>query len=196
MRPYLPEQLPLNNLDYRQLIKMVGKANAELARYDGLLRTIINPEILLSAMTTREAVLSSKIEGTQATMDEVLRYEAGIPAVDERKVADIQEMTVGIMPLDDSEWARGKCSFKMILYMSCGIPVVVSRYGMNAEVLQQGEVGFGAVQPQDWVDALESLLASPERCARMGQTGRAVAELHYSVEVLAPRLANIPRGAS
>lgn len=114
----------------------------------------------------------------------------------EREVADIQEMTVGIMPLDDSEWARGKCSFKMILYMSCGIPVVVSRYGMNAEVLQQGEVGFGAVQPKDWVDALESLLASPERCARMGQTGRAVAELHYSIEVLAPRLANILRGAS
>jgi glycosyltransferase involved in cell wall biosynthesis len=107
----------------------------------------------------------------------------------EREVAHIQEMTVGIMPLDDSEWARGKCSFKMIQYMSCGIPVVVSRFGMNAEVLQKGDIGFGAAKPQDWVDALEALLVNQELRARMGRAGRAVVELHYSLEVLAPRLA-------
>jgi glycosyltransferase involved in cell wall biosynthesis len=116
-----------------------------------------------------------------------------VPYSREREVADIQEMTVGIMPLDDSDGARGKCSFKMIRYMSCGIPVVVGRFGMNAEILQQGEIGFGAAQHKDWVDALETLLASPDLCARMGQAGRAVAEKHYSVEMLAPRLAKILR---
>jgi glycosyltransferase involved in cell wall biosynthesis len=116
-----------------------------------------------------------------------------VPYVREREVACIQEITVGIMPLDDSEVSLGKCSFKMIQYMSCGIPVVVSRAGMNAEVLQKGEIGFGAARPQDWVDALEALLASPELCARMGRAGREVAELHYSVEVLAPRLAKTLR---
>jgi glycosyltransferase involved in cell wall biosynthesis len=116
-----------------------------------------------------------------------------VPYLREREVACIQEMTVGIMPLDDSDVSLGKCSFKMIQYMSCGIPVVVSRAGMNAEVLQKGEIGFGAAKPQDWVDALEALLASPELCARMGRAGREVAELHYSVEVLAPRLAKTLR---
>jgi glycosyltransferase involved in cell wall biosynthesis len=112
-----------------------------------------------------------------------------IPYSREREVADIQGMTIGIMPLDDSDASRGKCSFKMIQYMSCGVPVVVSRVGMNAEVLQKGESGFGADKPQDWVDALETLLVNPDLRARMGRTGRSVAELHYGVEVLAPQLA-------
>lgn len=114
-----------------------------------------------------------------------------VPYAREHEVEDIQGMTVGIMPIDDSEWARGKCSFKMIRYMSCGIPVVVSQFGMNAEVLQKGEVGFGAINRQGWVDALSELLANPELRARMGRAGRLAAEQHYSVEVLAPRLAQI-----
>jgi Glycosyl transferases group 1 len=117
-----------------------------------------------------------------------------VPYCRQREVADIQEMTIGIMPLDDSDGARGKCSFKMIQYMSCGVPVVVSQFGMNAEVLQKGEIGFSATDRQDWVDALSELLASPELRARMGREGRAVAEQHYSVEVLAPRLAQILQG--
>jgi len=72
MQPYVPEKLPPANLDYKRLIGLVGEANASLARYDGLLQAMLNPEILLSSLTTREAVLSSKIEGTQATMDEVV----------------------------------------------------------------------------------------------------------------------------
>ena len=66
MKPYLPNQLPVKNLNYEKIIGLVGRANAELARYDGLLQAIVNPEILLSPLTTNEAVLSSKIEGTQA----------------------------------------------------------------------------------------------------------------------------------
>ena len=74
-QPYQPEQLPVDNLDYRQLFALVGEANAELARYDGLLQGIPNPAVMLSPLTTQEAVLSSKIEGTQATVDEVLEQE-------------------------------------------------------------------------------------------------------------------------
>lgn len=92
MEPYLPIELPVNNLDYGNIIGLVGRANAELARYDGLLQAIINPEILLSPLTTNEAVLSSKIEGTQATLDEVLKFEAGMDLREERKKQDIQEI--------------------------------------------------------------------------------------------------------
>ncbi len=92
MKPYEPNELPLQNLDYQLLFSLVGDANAELARYDGLLQGIPNPEVMLSPLTTQEAVLSSKIEGTQATVDEVLEQEAGLIKEGE-KYKDIQEIS-------------------------------------------------------------------------------------------------------
>ncbi|MDL2268652.1 Fic family protein [Desulfosarcina sp. OttesenSCG-928-A07] len=92
MQPYVPDALPLTDLDYRLLLPLVGQANAALARYDGLLQGIPNPAVMLSPLTTREAVLSSKIEGTQATVDEVLEQEAGLLKEGE-KFKDIQEIS-------------------------------------------------------------------------------------------------------
>ncbi|MBV5263247.1 Fic family protein [Pinisolibacter aquiterrae] len=91
MTPWEPNDLPLSGLDLGRLVRKIGPANAALARYDGLLKSVINPSVMLSPLTNREAVLSSKIEGTQATVDEVLEYEAGIDFTGE-KVADIQEI--------------------------------------------------------------------------------------------------------
>lgn len=91
MNPYVPDPLPPAGLDYGQLVGLIGRANAELARYDGLLQGIVNPAVLLSPLTTQEAVLSSRIEGTQATLDEVLEHEAG-QAMSPEKTADIQEI--------------------------------------------------------------------------------------------------------
>ena len=92
MQPYTPDVLPLVDLDYRLLLPLVGQANAALARYDGLLQGIPNPAVMLSPLTTQEAVLSSKIEGTQATVDEVLQQEAGLIQEGE-KYKDIQEIS-------------------------------------------------------------------------------------------------------
>ena len=92
MKHYVPDSLPLDNLDFKLLLPLVGKANAALARYDGLLQGIPNPEVMLSPLTTQEAVLSSKIEGTQATVDEVLEHEAGLEKQGE-KYKDIQEIS-------------------------------------------------------------------------------------------------------
>ena len=68
MQPYVPESLPIKNLDFERLIKKVGEANANLAEYNGLLQAIVNPVVLLSPLTQQEAVLSSRIEGTVATL--------------------------------------------------------------------------------------------------------------------------------
>lgn len=92
MQPFEPHALPLTDLDWRQLLPLVGQANAALARYDGLLAGIPNPAVMLSPLTTQEAVLSSKIEGTQATVDEVLEQEAGLLKEGE-KFEDIQEIS-------------------------------------------------------------------------------------------------------
>lgn len=91
MQPFVPQQLPLDCLDHSKLISIVGKANSALARYDGMLESVVNPNILLSPLTTNEAVLSSKIEGTQATLDEVLEHEAG-SEFDVDKDQDIREI--------------------------------------------------------------------------------------------------------
>lgn len=91
MQPYVPVTLPIENLDYKKLFAIVGDANTELARYDGLLQGIVNPSVMLSPLTNEEAVISSRIEGTQATIDEVLEHEAGLEKTGE-KYKDIQEI--------------------------------------------------------------------------------------------------------
>ena len=91
MKPYIPETLPLQSLNWVRFITLIGQANAELARYDGILQGIINPAVLLAPLTTKEAVISSKIEGTQASLEEVLQYEAS-PDVKAEKYNDIREI--------------------------------------------------------------------------------------------------------
>ena len=89
MKPYVPQPLPLTCLDHARLIRKVGPANAAPARCDRLLQSVINPGVMLSPLTNREAVLASRIEGTQATVDEVLEYEVGME-LERAKVEDIQ----------------------------------------------------------------------------------------------------------
>lgn len=90
---YHTGQFPPDRLDWERLVPLIGPANAALARYDGLLTAIPNAGVLLSPLTTQEAVLSSRIEGTQATMGEVLQYEAaGGESLDADKRNDIEEV--------------------------------------------------------------------------------------------------------
>lgn len=91
MQPHQPDPLPIKDLNKAALLSDVGEANAALARYDGLLAGLVNPAIMLSPLTNQEAVLSSKIEGTQATVEEVLEFEAGQDQPEEKR-NDIQEV--------------------------------------------------------------------------------------------------------
>lgn len=89
--PCIPDDLP-PNLDWRAMAKLVGKGNAAIARYDGMLQSLPNPSVLLSPITVNEAVLSSRIEGTQATLDQVLEFDAGLQGA-ERRQGDIEEVS-------------------------------------------------------------------------------------------------------
>ena len=93
IKPYEPEHLPPEGIDWSRHVGMIGKANAALARYDGILEGLVNPEILISPLITREAVLSSRIEGTQASMEEVLEFEADPGStVEAKRRSDIVEV--------------------------------------------------------------------------------------------------------
>ncbi len=89
--PCSPDYLPIKDLEYSSLIKPLGEANRSLARYDGMIRGMVNPDVLLSPFILQEAVLSSRIEGTQATVDEVYEKEAG-ETFSQSREADIQEI--------------------------------------------------------------------------------------------------------
>jgi len=108
------------------------------------------------------------------------------------EVPALQRMTVGLMPLEDTPWARGKCSFKMLQYMACGVPAVVSPVGMNQEVLKNG--GAVAAQTSDeWVGQIVSLLRDDQLRSELGRRARETVVRHYSVEVIGPVLASVFR---
>jgi len=90
-KAFIPHKLPLEELDWSRFLQYIGSANRAVAKFDGFLQSIPNVEVLLSPLTTKEAVLSSKIEGTQATLEEVLEFEAH-PRRKTDKYDDIQEI--------------------------------------------------------------------------------------------------------
>lgn len=101
---------------------------------------------------------------------------------------EIGNFDVGIMPLPDNPWERGKCGFKLIQCMACGKPVVASPVGVNREIVVEGVNGFLASTSKEWVDALLRLRADPELRRAMGEKGRRMVEEKYCLQVTAPRL--------
>lgn len=90
-QPCIPDLLPIETLNWRRLVPLISLANQEIARFDGALRGMVNPDILMSPLRSQEAVLSSRIEGTQATLAEVLEHDAGTIFYSE-KLQDIKEI--------------------------------------------------------------------------------------------------------
>jgi len=109
------------------------------------------------------------------------------------EIADLQSFDIGIMPLCDDDWARGKCAFKAIEYMSVGIPVVASDVGMNKEVIRHGVNGFLANTDQEWISYLGSLISDGALRKKMGLAGRGIVEEEYSVKINAPKFMSIMR---
>ena len=116
-----------------------------------------------------------------------------LPWNEETEVADIQAFDVGIMPLPDEPWTRGKCGFKLIQYMACGLPVVASPVGANLDIVEHGVNGFLADTRDEWIHALTTLQNDPELRRRMGEAGRRKVETHYSLQVTAPRYGELIR---
>lgn len=109
------------------------------------------------------------------------------------EVSLIQSFDVGIMPLFDDPWSRGKCAYKLIQCMACGVPVVASPVGANTEVVT-AECGLLASSESEWLSALATLVLDEPLRRSMGQAGRNRIERHYSLVTAAPRLAAVLRG--
>lgn len=116
-----------------------------------------------------------------------------VPWRAETEVEDLRPLDVGLMPLTDDEWSRGKCGLKALQYMALGIPPVVSPVGVNARIVQDGVNGFHARDDREWVEKILLLLSSPELRARLGAAARQTVEREYSARVQAPRMAQVFR---
>lgn len=110
---------------------------------------------------------------------------------EESEVKEICDFDIGIMPLIDSPWERGKCGYKLIQYMACGKAVVASAIGVNPEIVEEGRSGYLATTVEEWIAALEALISDAARRQAMGAQGRLSVEQRYCLQVAAPRTAKL-----
>jgi len=103
----------------------------------------------------------------------------------------IAQLDIGIMPLPDGPWEKGKCGYKLIQYMACAVPVIASPVGVNVEIVQASRCGLLASNVAEWEAALAQLLQSPAQRHQLGIAGRQTVETTYSLQVQAPVLASI-----
>ena len=106
----------------------------------------------------------------------------------ETEVTDLQTGDIGVMPLPDDEWTRGKCGLKALLCMACGLPVVASPVGVNTQIVTEGVNGFLAGPEDEWVDKLCRLVGDEDLRRRLGKAAHATVEERYSVRVNAPKV--------
>lgn len=111
------------------------------------------------------------------------------------EAAAIAECDVGIMPLRDTPWEQGKCAYKLIQYMACGLPTVASAIGANRSVVIDGQTGFFADNPRAWVDQMELLFSDESLRQRLGQAGRTRVEANYCLQMTAPSVAHFLNAA-
>ncbi|MCA1594784.1 MAG: glycosyltransferase family 4 protein, partial [Acidobacteria bacterium] len=114
-----------------------------------------------------------------------------LPWRSQTEVADLRPVDIGIMPLPEDQWSKGKCGMKALQYMGLAIPTVCSPVGVNSDIIRDGDNGMLAATEEEWIAKLTALLHSPELRERLGHAGRATVEANYSAAVQAPRVFQI-----
>jgi glycosyltransferase involved in cell wall biosynthesis len=107
---------------------------------------------------------------------------------------DLISFDIGLMPLGDDLWSKGKCGLKIIQYLSVGVPVVCTPVGVNSDIVQDGENGFWATTQQEWVDRLKTLIQNPDLRQRMGLSGMSTVEKEYSLRITSEQFLRVLQG--
>lgn len=150
------------------LLELIEPLKALASRHPFTLRVIGGGEINIEGLAIESIAWSADIEA-----------------------AAIAECDIGIMPLRDTPWEQGKCAYKLIQYMACGLPTVSSPIGANLDVVVKNNTGFFADTASEWVAKLELLLCDHSLRERMGRAGRIRVENEYSLQIIAPRLISL-----
>ena len=127
---------------------------------------------------------NKNITNTHSLLNFVKWSEAG-------EVPFLQSLDIGVMPLNNSPWAKGKCGYKLIQYMACGLPVVASPVGVNKDIVDHGINGFLVETDEEWYNAIKRLMNNQDLRHKMGYAGREKIKSQYSLKVWGPRVSRI-----
>ncbi|MBL7884703.1 MAG: glycosyltransferase [Bacteroidia bacterium] len=167
------KKIPQNKLDHKVTIG-----------WSGSITTIQHFEYALSVLKKIKAKYGSNIDikviGDANYTNKELEIK-GLAWNKQTELAELSSFDIGIMPLPDDEWAKGKCGLKGLQYMALEIPTIMSPVGVNTEIIQDGKNGYLASSEGEWFEKLSLLIESKELRERIGKAGRKTVEEHYSV---------------
>jgi len=143
----------------------------------------------LAKLAQRESV-RLRVIGTPNYQIDGIEFET-IMWRSDTEVEDLRAIDIGIMPLPDDDWAKGKCGAKALQFMAMGIPTVCSPVGVNTEIIQDNENGLIANSEDEWVEKLSLLIRSSDLRSRLGKAGRRTIEDRFSAAVQAPRVYDV-----
>jgi len=134
----------------------------------------------LTAIKKKYPLVEISVVGDAEYVNESLGIK-GIAWSSATEVEMINTFSIGIMPLPDDEWAKGKCGLKGLSYMACEVPTVMSPVGVNTEIIEQGKNGFLASTTQEWITCLSQLIENATLRESIGKAGRQTVLEKYSV---------------
>lgn len=180
---FTPQRFP-NNGDRRRINQPVTVVWIGLA-YNFPYLEVLVPALqrLQREVQARFRVVSSRPPKLPGVNVEFVPWEL------QTEVASLQDAHIGVMPLPDTEWARGKSGLKLLQYMTVGLAAVASPVGVNQEIITPGENGLIASTPQEWSDHLLRLCHDADLRIRLGEAGRRTVEERYALKLWGPRLA-------
>ena len=141
----------------------------------------------LRRLSSRYPGLTFRIIGIKNWTEEGVHVENKSWSI-ENEATDLQGFDVGLMPITDDPWTRGKGGYKLLQYMAAGLPVVTSPVGINREIVEDGSSGFWASTPNEWEDRIRRLIDDVGLRRSMGQCGRARVEAKYALVIHQERL--------
>lgn len=174
------ERYPLNSRKESFVPRIVWIGSPSTVKYLGVLQEPL--QALAKKMPFQLRVIGGdfKLDGVQTE---------SLPWTEVTEVRDIMECDVGVMPLENTPWERGKCGYKLIQYMTCSLPVVASPVGVNNTIVEHGVNGLLATNPDEWLQYLERLLSDQQTSKVMGEAGRRLVQDQYCLQITASKLA-------
>ncbi len=152
--------------------------------WSGSISTIKHFEIAIPALKEIQAKYPNKIEIHVIGQGSYSHPEFNVINKNwsvKTEVDDLNCFDIGIMPLPNDEWVKGKCGLKGLSYMACGVPTIMSHVGVNSEIIRHGENGFLATSQREWVDYLSQLIENTDLRHKLGNAGREKVVQNYSV---------------
>lgn len=181
---YNPTTIDTENLHNPALHSLRKENNPIIIGWTGTHSTIKYLEMIPGIIKSLDKKFPGQIQ-LVIIADENPRLEVAsyqfVPWSKETEITDLLQFDVGIMPLPNDAWSKGKCGFKVLQYLALEIPAVASPVGVNPDILDQGTNGFLVSTATEWEDALEQLIRDPQLRKRMGRSGREKVIHHYSV---------------